>query len=130
MSRLLSYGVNTNLSGVNGFGRQPANSSGSLVGIYTALLAATTDTTLTVPNAIAPGNLASDLPNALAVINYQDASNVFVALGATAAPNGTGAFVASNGVLKPTALLVKGGSVLHFYALAQAYVSVEFYSIT
>lgn len=136
MAVLLNYGVNTNLNGVNGFGRQVANANGTSIGIYGALVAATTDTALTVPSSIGAGQLASDRPNVLAIIGYQDGSTVFVANDTanngvtTAAPNGTGAFAAQAGCIKPTALLVKGGDVLHFYALAQAYVSIEFYSIT
>ncbi len=126
----MNYGVNTNLNGVNGFGRQPAKSNGNLIGIYTTKVAATTDTTLTTPKSIGNGQLASDKPNVLCIFGYQAAATVFVADGATALPDGSGTFIAGNGVINPAALLVKGGDVLHFYPLADAYVSVEFYSIT
>ncbi len=129
MAALMNYAINTNLQGFNGFGRQPARSNANLLGLYTTKVAATTDTTLTVPLAISAGALATDKPNVLAVLSYQAAATVFVALGATAAPNGTGTFTATDGAINPSAFLVKGGSVLHFYPLADAYVSVEFYSI-
>lgn len=130
MAALLNYGLNTNLNGVNGFARKPANSNGTLIGIYSARLAATTDTSLTVPNVTGKGELAQDTPTILAVFGYENGSTVFVGQGGTALPNTTAPFVASSSAIKPEAFLVKGGSVLHFYALAQAYISVEFYAVT
>lgn len=130
MAALLNYGVNTNLNGVNGFARQPAKSNSNSIGVYNTKVTAITDTTLIVPSAIGNGQLASNLPTVLAIFSYQNAATVFVALGATAAPNASGTFTASNGVINPTSFLVKGGSVLHFYPLADAYVAVEFFSIT
>lgn len=136
MSVLMNYGVNTNISGVNGFGRQVANANGTLVGIYGARVAATTDTTLTVPSPIGNGQLAGDKPSVLAIISYKDASTVFVAVDTvnnavtTAAPTTSGTFAAQASCIKPAALLVKGGDVLHFYPLAEADVAVEFYTVT
>ncbi len=130
MAALMNYGVNTNLNGVNGFGRLPAKSNKNLIGIYTTKVSATTDTSLTVPSAIANGQLATDLPEVLAIFSYQVSSTVFVAVGAAATPaNTSGTFTATDGAINPSAFLVKGGNVLHFYPLADAYVSVEFYSL-
>ena len=133
----MNYGVNTNISGVNGFGRQPANANGTLIGIYNTDVAMATDTALTVPSSIGNGQLATDNPNVLAIISYQYGSTVFVANATaangvtTAAPDASGTFIAKPGIINPTALLVKGGNILHFYAIgATAYVSVEFYTIT
>ncbi len=130
MAALMNYGVNTNLNGVNGFGRQPARSNLNLIGVVNTKVSATTDTSVTVPLAIGAGALASDKPNVLVLFGYQNAATVFVALGATAAPDASGTFTASNGVINPSSFLVKGGSVLHFYPLADAYCSIEFYSTT
>ena len=130
MAALMNYTTNSSLNSTNGFGRQPARSNKNLLGIYTTKCAATTDATLTVPLAIGVGALASDKPNVLVILGYQAAATVFVALDATAAPDASGTFTASNGAINPSAFLVKGGSVLHFYPLADAYVSVELYSIT
>lgn len=132
MAALPIYGVNTNLNGVNGFGRIPGNS----ISTYNALLAITTDAELIVPSSIGAGQLATDSPMVLAIFSYQNGSTVFVADETatngvtTAAPNATGTFTLNHSTINPTALLVKGGDILHFYALAAAYVAVEFFSIT
>ena len=59
MSTLMNYDLNSNLNGVNGFSRRPANANGSLVAVYNTELAATTDKTLTVPSAIGSGQFAT-----------------------------------------------------------------------
>lgn len=125
MSRLTIYGVNTNLNGVNGFGRVISNT------IYNTLVGSASDTTLTVPSFIGAGQLATDTPHVLAVFSYAPATTVFVANGASAAPDAGGTFTAKPSMLLPTALLVNGGDTLHFYSVGgTAYVSVEFYSVT
>jgi hypothetical protein len=131
MSVLMNFDPNPNLGGVNGFGRRPANANGNLVAIVNTKVSATTNTTTTVPSAIGNGRLATDKPWVLAILSYQAAATVFVAVGSTsAAPaNTTGTFTAGVSFINPTALLVKGGDVLNFYPLADAYVSVEFYSV-
>lgn len=124
MAQMSNYGVNTNLNGVNGYARIPSKV------IYNALLAATTNVTLTVPSAAAIGRALSEDAHVLAVFSYQAASNVFVAIDADATPNATGAFVADPSMLAPSALILTGGEVINFYPLAQAYVTVEFYTVT
>lgn len=127
----MNYDINTNLQGVNGFGRRPANANGNAIAIVNTKVSATTNTTTTVPSAIGNGQLATDKPWVLAIIGYQAAATVFVAVGSTSAiPNGGGTFTAGVSFINPTALLVKGGDVLNFYPLADAYVSVEYYSVT
>lgn len=136
MSTLMNYDINTNLQGVNGFGRRPANANGSLVAIYNTQLAATTDKTVTVPNVIGVGQLATDEPWVLAIFSYQAGATVFVAVDTpsnavtTAAPNTSGNMTAGVSFINPSALLVRGNDVLHLYPAAQAFVSVEFYSVT
>ncbi len=135
MSVLMNYDINTNLQGVNGWGRRPANANGSLVAIYNTQLAATTDKTITVPSAIGAGQLATDNPWVLAIFSYQANATVFVANKTpangvtTAAPDTSASFVAGVSSINPSALLVRGGDVLHLYPAAQAFVSVEFYSV-
>lgn len=132
----MNYDINTNLQGVNGFGRRPANADKSTVGIYNTQLAATTDKSVTVPSATGMGQLSTDLPWVLAIFGYQASATVFVAVATatngvtTAAPDTSGTITAGVSFINPTALLVKGGDVLHFYPAAQAFISVEFYSVT
>jgi len=132
----MNYDVNTNLQGVNGWSRRPANANGSLVAIYNTQLAATTDKTVTVPSATGIGQEATDLPWVSVIMNYQAAATVFVAVKTTAnavttaAPDTSGTITAGVSFINPTALLVRGGDVLHFYPMAQAVISIEFYSVT
>lgn len=120
MAALTNFDFNPNLGGINGFGSEFSNT------VYEAKLAATTDTTLTVPSTSGLGRIGNKTPKLLAIFNYQNGATVFVAKGATAAPNAGGAFAANNSVINPTGRIVYAGDVLHFYALAQAEVTVEF----
>lgn len=125
-TQMLEYRINPNFEGVNGFGRQ-INTI-----VYNTKVSATTDTTLVVPKIPVIGQIlprTNTTPKVLAVINYQADSTVFVANGTTAAPDAGGSFAVKPGVINPTALLVDGGDTLHFYPLADAYVSVEFYFV-
>lgn len=125
-TQMLEYRINPNFEGVNGFGRQ-INTV-----VYNTKVAATTDTTLTVPKTPTIGQLlprTNTTPKVLAVISYQAAATVFVANGASAAPDGGGTFTLKPSVINPTAILVDGGDTLHFYPLADAYVTVEFYFV-
>ncbi len=132
MATLMNYDINTVLQGVNGFARRPANANHNLIGIVNTKVSATTNTTTTVPSSIGNGQLATDLPWVLAIFGYQAGATVFAAVGSTSAvpANSSGTFTAGVSFINPTALLVKGGDVLNFYPLADAFISVEFYSVT
>lgn len=137
MPFLMNYDLNPNLEGVNGYGRQPANYNGNTIGIYNTLVASATDTTLTVPNAIGAGRLTNNIPEVLAIFSAPASANVFIAVQTatngvtTALPNATGTFTANAAILNPTAFLLRGGDILHFYSIGgTAYISVEFYSVT
>ena len=130
MAVLMNWDQNPNLGGVNGWARRTSKANSNLIGVQTVTAAATTDIGVTVPSSIGNGQLATDNPWVLAIFGYQSGATVFVAEGATAAPNATGAFAATNGEINPAAFLVRGGDVLHFYPLAGAVISVAFYSVT
>lgn len=122
------YNVNKNLQGVNGFGSHFSDN------IYNATLAATTDTSFTVPGFSSSG--ASPLPYSnnkyLAVFKYAkaEAKDVFVALNATAAAPAGASFAAATSVLNPEAKVVKAGDVIHFFAVtASTNVTIELYPI-
>jgi len=92
---------------------------------YNASLAATTDTTLTVP---------SDAQRYKAVMKVENNGLVWVALNATAAVPVGGTFASTTSELindaKSLCREVKAGDVLHFYtATAGTDVSVVFYSL-
>lgn len=92
---------------------------------YSATLAATTDTTLTVPGAA---------PRYKALIKVGVDAEVYVALNETAAVPAGGSFAATGSEMVPVngelCREVKAGDVLHFYtADATTDVSVVFYGL-
>lgn len=92
---------------------------------YSASLAATTDTTLTVPG---------KAPRFKAVIKVETSGLVWVALNATAAVPAGGSFAATTSELitdaKSLCREVKADDVLHFYTAGSGIdVSVVFYAI-
>jgi len=123
-----NYSWNPNIGAVNGYGNVPCQN------VRGTKLAATTDTSLTVPNIVATGNIRNTVPLTgadtgliYARIKYDYNATVWVANNAAATPDTTGTFATVNGALLPECLLVRGGDVLHFYAAAGANVTVEFY---
>lgn len=95
---------------------------------YSATIAATTDTTLTVP---------SNFKNWIAYFSVEPAKSVWLAVNATAAAPAGATFAATTSELLttntqlPTARLVNAGDVLHFFSQSgTANVGVIFYAIT
>jgi hypothetical protein len=124
MAQLNQYNVNDISHGVNGFGAPFCNV------IYTAALAAATDTTLTVPSISSIGNFPSTSEaKILAVFTYAPGASVWVANGVTAAVPAGAAFAASLSELNPPAKQVHAGDILHFISAAIANVSVAFYAL-
>lgn len=103
------------INGYNGFGLQ------FTINKYSANLATSTDTTLTVP---------SYSSQYLAIFSFQNGSSVWVANNATAAVPVGATFAAVSSELNPTARLVNAGDVLHFItADASALVGVTLYAL-
>jgi hypothetical protein len=95
---------------------------------YTATLAATTDTTLTVP---------SDFENWVAYFSVEASKLVWLALNATAAAPAGASFAASTSELIPNVSQyqigrrVQAGDVLHFFSQSgTANISVALYAIS
>lgn len=122
------YKLQKDVAGYNGFGLPFSDQ------IYTASLAATTDTTVIVPSTSVLGAPANSQARFLAVVSVEQNLSVWCALNATAAvPAGT-TFAASTSELivggQYYAREVKGGDVLHFYtATAATDISVTFYAL-
>lgn len=100
--------------------------------IYSATLAATTDTTLTVPTASDLGGTNTSVNNYLvARIRKTPAKDIWFAVNATAAVPAGASFAATTSELLNDNVCeykVKSGDVLHFYtAASSAVVSVAFY---
>ena len=121
------FAMARDINGYNGFGLTFTDTA------YSATLATTTDTTLTVPSSVGIGHqgYATDqTPQSLAIFSYDPGTSVWVANGATAASPVGASFGAIVSELNPAARLVKGGDVLHFYTTGTGVnVSVSFYSV-
>jgi hypothetical protein len=125
------YNQTRDINGYNGFGLPPSDLN------YSATLAATTDTTITVPDTMGMGaNGIYSQSVWLAIITVSPSSGaVWVAVNAVAAiPVGTTFATSSSFLLVANgynAIQVNGGDVLHFFSTpATNSVSVRFYSIS
>jgi hypothetical protein len=120
------YTQSKDINGYNGFGLPFSDT------VYSATLAATTDTTLTVPNAVGLGKQGyATIPQTLAVFSYQNATTTWVAVNGTAAVPAGATFAATTSEINPPAKLVNGGDIIHFFSAAgTAGVSVAFYSVS
>lgn len=131
---LANYANNPNYGLINGAG-QVYDASGNTLSIWNAKLSATTDTTLVVPGGTGIGRLANNTNLVLALFSYAPSANtspspqVFVKNNATALPTLAASFTQDNTVLNPVAMLVRYGDTLHFYAILETKVTVEFRAV-
>ncbi len=109
MASTTTFGMTRDINGYNGFGLKPTNLA------YSATLAATTDTTLTIPEIDALGQSCST-KNArlIAIINSDPGASVWVALNAIAEIPVGASFAATLSALNPAAYEVQATDVLHF----------------
>lgn len=123
------YNINKYVQGVNGFGLRFCDTN------YSVILAANTDTTLTVPSLGAVGGLGklnvagSSTQRYIAVFSYGADAEVWVALGSTAAKPVGGSLASVSSELNPSAKEVKAGDVIHMLSGATPVVGVSFYAI-
>lgn len=122
------YKLQKDVAGYNGFGLQFSDQK------YSATLAATTDTTLTVPSSGSIGAPLNNINKFLAVIQVTANLSVYCAVNATAeVPAGaTFALTTSDLIVGSEyyAREVKAGDVLHFMAAeADTDVCVMFYAL-
>lgn len=122
------YKLQKDVAGYNGFGLQFSDQK------YSASLAVTTDTTLTVPSSGSIGAPLNNINKFLAVIQVEANATVWCALNATAAVPAGATFAATNSDLiigsEYYAREVKAGDVLHFFApVASTDVCVMFYAL-
>lgn len=125
------YNQTRDINGYNGFGLPPSDLN------YNATLAATTDTTLTIPNTMGMGGNGIYQKSVwLVLITVAPTTGaVWLAVNAVAAvPVGSTFATTSSVLLVPTvynAFQVNGGDVLHFFSTpATNSVSVRLYSIS
>ena len=122
------YKLQKDVAGYNGFGLQFCDQK------YSASLAITTDTTLTVPLNGAMGQALNSVNKWLAVIQVEANLSVWFALNATAAvPAGsTFALTTSDLIIGSEyyGVEVKAGDVMHFFApVAGTDILVKFYAL-
>ena len=122
------YKLQKDVAGYNGFGLPFSDQK------FSASLAITTDTTLTVPSSGAMGTPLNTVNRFLAIIQVKANAEVWCALNAVAAaPAGT-SFAATTSELiigsEYYAREVKAADVLHFFApVAATDISVVFYAL-
>jgi hypothetical protein len=122
------YKLQKDVAGYNGFGLPPCDQK------YSASLAVTTDTTLTVPSSGSIGAPLNQVNRFLAVIQVKANASVWLAINATAAvPVGT-TFAATTSDLiiggQYYAIEVKAADVMHFIApVAATDILVKFYAL-
>lgn len=123
-----NYNVDRNKNGVNGYLLPFCDQ------IFSATLAAATDTLIAVPLTAAMGAPTATTNNKFAaVISCDNAADVFIALnGVAAVPAGVG-FAATTSELIPRNQLycktVKAGDTIHFISPGTPSVTVAFYAI-
>jgi hypothetical protein len=122
------YKLQKDVAGYNGFGLQFCDQK------YSASLAITTDTTLTVPLNSAIGQALNSVNKWLAVIQVEANLSVWFALNATAAvPAGAGFALTTSDLIIGSeyyGVEVKAGDVMHFLApTAGTDILVKFYSL-
>jgi hypothetical protein len=120
------FNMSRDINGYNGFGLTFTDTA------YSATLASSTNTTLTVPSAIGIGKQGyGTVAQTLAVFNFDPGTSVWVADNTTAAAPAGASFAATASELNPAARLVNGGDILNFFTTGTGVnVSVCFYSVS
>lgn len=122
----LPFTLTKDINGHNGFGLQFSDTK------YSATIAQSTDTTLTIGGNAAMGVIAQPSVNKyIAIFSYEPGSQVWVANNETAAIPAGATFAATNSELNPSARVVDAGDVLHFFTpdSGGAAVSVIIYAL-
>ncbi len=128
MSASTMYKLQKDVAGYNGWGLNVSNQK------YSASLAITTDTSLTVPSTGAIGSPLNQVNRYIAIIQVEANLSVWFALNATAAVPAGGTFAATTSELiiggEYFAREVKAADVMHFIApTAGTDISVVFYAL-
>lgn len=119
------YNINKYVFGIDGFGLPFCDT------IYSATLAATTDTTITIPGSSSVEEPYAGIPKYIVIFQYTPGKDVYVALNQAAAAPAGATFAATTSEQNPSGKYVKAGDVIHFYtADANVHVTVSIYSLT
>lgn len=124
---IIPYKIERDVGGYNDFGVQPSNLK------YSATIAATTDTSLTIPGGASLGMPGGNKNRFLAVVKIEWGEEVWFAINeAASAPAGaTFAETASELIVSSQDFgrEVKTGDELHFYSTPGAAISVVLYTL-
>ena len=122
----LPFSLTRDVNGFNGFGLQFSDTK------FSATIATTTDTTLTIGGNAVMGGIAQPSVNKyIAIFSFEPGSQVWVANNATAGVPAGATLAATDSELNPSARVVNAGDVLHFYTpdSGGANVSVIIYAL-
>lgn len=131
MANLANFNHNPNHGFING----QAQTYERDVNVWNAKLTAVTDTTLVVPGGSGTGRMTNQTNLVMAIFSYAPSANtssspqVFVKNNADATPTLASSFTQDNTLLNPVAMQVMFGDTLHFYAVLETKVTVEFRAI-
>src|SRR3990167_2155003 len=118
------FNMTRDINGFNGFGLAFALDK------YSADLAQSTDTTLTVPSSGMLGNVANNVNKFIAIFSYEPGASIWVSLNETAASPVGATFATVSSELNPAARVVNAADVLHFITTdTSAQVGVLFYGL-
>jgi len=118
------FNMTRDINGFNGFGLAFALDK------YSADLAQSTDTTLTVPSSGMLGNVANNVNKFIAIFSYEPGASIWVSLNETAASPVGATFATVSSELNPAARVVNAADVLHFITTdTSAQVGVVFYGL-
>lgn len=122
---MIPFALSRDINGYNGFGLQFSDTK------YSATVAQSTDTTLTIGGAASVGMINNTVNRYIAIFNFEPGSQVWVAKGATAAVPAGGSFASTDSEMNPSAREVQDGDVLHFFTpdSGGAAVSVVLYAL-
>lgn len=116
------FNMTKDISGYNGFGLPVSDTN------YSATLAASTATALTVPLVSELGmSYSTAKAKLIAIITSDPGSSIWVANNLTAAVPAGGSFASTTSALNPAAIEVKVGDVLSFISTGTPEVGVRFY---
>jgi hypothetical protein len=120
------FSMSRDINGFNGFGLVFSDTK------YSATIAQSTDTTITIGGTSAMGGMANNGGHRyLMVFNFEPGSQVWVANNATAAVPAGATFASTSSEMNPSAREVREGDVIHFFTpdSGGAAVSVVVYAL-
>jgi hypothetical protein len=126
MARVTQYNMDKFHKGVDGFG---LNFCGN---VFSTILAANTEATVTVPLTSVMGNICANVNNKFMAIITADATT-YACINATAAKPVGGTLAATTSAMVPAnnpwGRMVKAGDVIHIISGVTPNVTIEFYAI-